>query len=335
MALPRIVSLIPSATEIVCALGFEDSLVGRSHECDFPPSVKKLPVLTEVKINVKGSSAEIDRDVRTIVEKGLSVYRVDSKKLDEARPEFIVTQSQCEVCAVSPRDVEEAVCNMVGSHPRVVSLEPNRLEDVWQDFYRVAETLGDFERAFKIVEKLKRRLADISSRVESLSPPRKRGPSNKLDSRFRGNDIGARAHEAKTFPTVAAIEWMDPLMAAGNWMPELVAAAGGKNLFGEAGKHSPYLEWNALVAEDPDIIVICPCGFDIEHIQSDLGALTKRPGWSGLKAVKSRKVYIADGHQFFNRPGPRLVESAEILAEIIHPERFQFGHEGKGWIKLK
>jgi len=303
---PRIASLLPSATEIVCALGYEDSLVGRSHECDFPFSVKTLPVLTEVKINVNGSSAEIDRDVRTIVEKGLSVYRVDPEKLDSVRPEFIVTQSQCEVCAVSPRDVEEAVCQLVESRPRVVSLEPNRLEDVWQDFYRVGRALGNFSAAEKMVEKLKRRLADISS----------------------------RAHEAKTFPNVATIEWMDPLMAAGNWMPELVEAAGGENLFGENGKHSPYLEWDALVAKDPDIIVILPCGFDIEHTQRDLGSLTQRPGWTKLKAVRERRVFISDGHQFFNRPGPRLVESTEILAEIFHPDIFDFGHKGKDWVQL-
>ena len=303
----RIVSLIASATEIVCALGFEDRLVGRSHECDYPPSVKLLPQLTSPKFKVEGSSIEIDQRVKSIVQEALSVYRVDAAALDQLKPTHIITQSQCEVCAVSLKDVEQAVCELTSSRPVIVSLEPNSLDDVWADIRRVGDALGAPERAEHLVDQLESRM----------------------------DDIVQRTHWLETNPTVAYIEWIDPLMAGGNWMPELVEMAGGLNLFGEAGKHSPWMTWDELVAKDPDIIFVSPCGFDIPRTLEEMHLLSSKPGWKGLKAVVSDRVVVADGNQYFNRPGPRLAESLEILAEIIHPNVFHIGHEGRGWVRYR
>jgi iron complex transport system substrate-binding protein len=301
--MPRVVSLIASATEIVCALGFEGDLVGRSHECDFPPSVRRLPALTEPKFDVEGASYAIDQRVKAIVREGLSVYRVDAERLRELEPDVIVTQAQCEVCAVSLRDVERAVCSWLGACPRLVALTPNALADVWEDIWRVADALDARDRGDELVARLRGRMDAIASRAGALP----------------------------TQPTVACVEWIDPLMAAGNWMPELVEMAGGANLFGEAGKHSPWMTWEQLVERDPDVIVVLPCGFDIDRSRRDLPALSGRPEWPRLRAVRGGRVFLADGNQFFNRPGPRLAESLEILAELLHPEAFAFGHEGAGW----
>src|SRR5262245_2920787 len=302
--MPRIVSLIASATEIACALGFEDQLVGRSHECDYPPSVQGLPVCTAPKIDVHAPSGAIDASIKNILRDGLSVYRVDAEKLRELKPDFIVTQTQCEVCAVSQRDVEAALCDWVESRPRIVSLAPQCLQDVGMDIRRVGDVLGAEDRRIRrVLQRIRGRIDPICSRV---------------------NELADR-------PTVACIEWIDPLMAAGNWMPEMVDMAGGVNLFGEAGKHSPWMTWEQLVAANPDVITLMPCGFDIERTRQEMGPLTQRPEWPRLKAVQHDRVFVCDGNQYFNRPGPRLVESLEILAEMLHPETFNFGHEGAGW----
>jgi len=303
MAIQRIVSLIPSTTEIVCALGFEGQLVGRSHECDFPEVARRLPVCTEPRFNPEGSSYEIDRRIKAILHEALSVYRVHADVLKELRPDVIITQAQCEVCAVSLREVEEAVGEWVGSRPQIISLEPRTLSDVWADIVRVAEALGVPQRGAELVKNLKQRVFAIAAMARTLSPG----------------------------PTVACIEWIEPLMAAGNWMPELVEMAGGINLFGEAGKHSPWMTWEELVQKDPNVIVVLPCGFDIKRTREEMPALTRKAEWSRLRAVRSGRVYLTDGNQYFNRPGPRLVESLEILAEILHPDVFRFGHEGTGW----
>lgn len=304
--MPRIVTLLPSATEIVCALGCEDQLVGRSHECDFPRSVVRVPALTEPKFNPEGTSAEIDRRVKKIVGDALSVYRVDAARLRELRPDVIVTQSQCEVCAVSEREVEAAVAEWLGTRPKIVSLAPYSLDDIFTDMQRVADALEVRERGTELVERLRARLKKIADKA--------RGASQK--------------------PSLATIEWIDPLMAAGNWMPTLVEMAGAANLFGAAGEHSPWMKFEELAAKDPDVILISPCGFNIDRAAQDLPALTNRKEWHVLKAVRAGRVFMADGNQYFNRPGPRIVESLEILAEIAHPEMFHFGHEGSGWRRL-
>ena len=302
----RIVSLIASATEIVCALGFESQLVGRSHECDFPPSVKSLPLCTSPKFEVEGLSYEIDQRVKAILQESLSVYRVDADLLEQLQPTHIITQSQCEVCAVSLKDVEAAVCQFTSSQPVIVSLEPNALADVWTDIRRVGKALNAATQAEELINDLQRRMREIAERAQAI----------------------------ETRPTVAYIEWIEPLMAGGNWMPELIEMAGGVNLFGEAGKHSPWMKWEELAASDPDVIFIAPCGFDISRTAEETHLLAGKPEWKSLKAVRQSSVFVADGNQYFNRPGPRLAESLEILAETIHPHQFNFSHENSGWIRL-
>ncbi|HEY8155763.1 MAG TPA: cobalamin-binding protein [Myxococcota bacterium] len=299
----RIASLLPSTTEIVCALGLREQLVGRSHECDFPPEALALPALTESKLDPRAESVAIDGRVKQLVREGLSIYRVDAEKLRALAPSVVLTQEQCDVCAASPKDVEAALADWIGGRPRVVSLAPATLADVWGDLVTVATALGVPERGEALAQRLASRLTDVSERTLRIRPR----------------------------PRVAAIEWTEPLMAAGNWMPELISLAGGENVFGEVGRHSPWLEWEALRAADPDVIVVLPCGFDLARTRREMAPLAAQPGWAELRAVRSGKVYLTDGNQYFNRPGPRLVESLEILAEILHPDEFSARHRGAGW----
>ena len=302
----RVISLLASSTEIVCALGRGEQLVGRSHECDFPSWVRDLPVCTRPKFAIDGTSRDIDEMVKSTLrnspEDALSVYAVDSELLGALKPDIILTQSQCEVCAVSLKDVERALCAMVSSKPGIVSLEPHFLADVWSDIRRVASAMDAEADGEKLIESMKNRLGKVSDQVAG---------------RFS--------------PAVACIEWIEPLMAAGNWMPELVCIAGGNNLLGVAGKHSPRMTWEDLYSKDPDVIVVAPCGFDIERTRAEMFWLTEKQSWKNLKAVRNRRVCIADGNQFFNRPGPRLVESTEILAEIFFPGKVVFGREVTSW----
>lgn len=299
----RIVSLIASSTEIVCALGLEDKLVGRSHECDYPPSVMELPVCTYPKFNTDGTSYMIDERVRAILQESLSVYRVDVDQLNELAPTHIITQSQCEVCAVSLKDVEEAAVQMLKSKPEIISLEPNCLEDIYEDIKHIGIALGALQKAEELVKHIKDGVEEIS----------------------------VHAGKLKSSPRVALIEWIDPLMAGGNWMPELVTLAGGTNLFGEAEVHSEVMSWKDITDADPDVLIVAPCGFDIAKTIEDMPLLKEKQGWLKLQAVKNKQVYLVDGNQFFNRPGPRVLESLQIMAEILHPDEFKFGHEGKAW----
>jgi len=304
--MPRILSLIPSSTEIVCALGFGNQLIGRSHECDFPSSVQKLSSCTAPKFKVEGTSAEIDQRVKSILKNALSVYQIDEKKLQQMQPDIIFTQAQCEVCAVSLKDVENAVCEWVESRPQIVSLEPNQLSDIWKDFINIAEALGVKEQGHELVSQLKQRMNKIAQKT--INFPQK--------------------------PTVVCIEWIEPLMSAGNWMPELIEMGGGINLFGVAGEQSPWMTWEQLLEANPDVILVMPCGFNLARSKAEMSSLSQKPEWSQLKAVQNQQVYLTDGNQYFNRPGPRLVESLEIIAEILHPAHFDFHHQQSGWEQL-
>jgi iron complex transport system substrate-binding protein len=301
--MPRIVSLIASASEILSTLDLSRDQVGRSHECDFPAEILALPICTSPAFPTSGSSAEIDQRVKQRVADALSVYDVSREVLDALQPTHVITQTQCRVCAVSLEDVERALTGWVTSRPKLVALEPNALADIWSDIQRVAVACGVPERGQKAVDVLKARMREIS----------------------------ARACHSSRRPRVACIEWHAPLMAAGNWVPELVEMAGAVNLFGQAGAHSPWMTWPELVEADPDVIISMPCGFDLDRTCAEMYWLTGRPEWAHLRAVKTGQVYLADGNQYFNRPGPRLVESLRILAEILHPEEFEPALRGAAW----
>jgi iron complex transport system substrate-binding protein len=302
--MPRVVSLIASATEITCALGFEGALVGRSHECDYPPSVRGLPQVSRPAFATVGPSDVIDRAVKERLRRALSIYEVNAERLAALAPDVILTQTQCAVCAVTPADVARAACELAGRDVKVVALEPNRLGDVWQDIRTVAAALDAPEAGEQLLGRLRRRVLEIGSRASVCLPQ----------------------------PRVAVIEWIAPLMAAGNWMPELVELAGGVNVVGVSGRHSPALAWEELVGADPEVVVVSPCGFGLARTRSELPQLERQDGWHRLRAVRQGRVYLVDGNAYFHRPGPRLVESLEILAEILHPETFAFGHEGTGWV---
>jgi iron complex transport system substrate-binding protein len=280
-------------------------LVGRSHECDFPEAVRRQPACTAAKIAGGAGGAEIDRQVKELARENVSLYRLDDARLRELQPDLILTQAQCDVCAVSLAEVEQAVSRWPGNHPQILALAPSRLAEIWEDMQRVANALELAGHGKEVIRELKGRVVAIIEKTCVL----------------------------KDTPAVACIEWIEPLMAAGNWVPELVELAGGRNLVGEPGKHSPWLDWEVLRKLDPEIIVAMPCGFDLKRTRAEMAALAQLPGWDSLRAVKKRRVFLADGSRFFNRPGPRIVESLEILAEICHPDRFNFGHRGVGWEK--
>jgi iron complex transport system substrate-binding protein len=303
----RIVSLLPSATETVSALGLTEALVGRSHECDYPPEVQSLPVCTQARLNPGKDSAGIDQDVQELMQSALSIYEIRVDVLEELQPTHIITQDQCDACAVSMAQVQQAVSQMVSSQPEVISLQGNVLTDVWADMKQVAERLGvDSEAA----------LADLQRRVDACT---------------RITDGISEADR----PQVVTMEWIEPLMSGGNWLPELIKLAGGKPVLDETGTRSRYLDWQQVLETDPDVIVIMPCGFNLDRTREEAQVLAQHSGWSQLKAVQNNRVYIADGNAYFNRPGPRLVDSMEMLAEMLHPQHFSYGYQGKGWEALK
>jgi iron complex transport system substrate-binding protein len=300
----RVVSLLASGTEIVCALGEEHRLVGRSHECDYPESVRALPQVTSPKHPFDGTSYAIHEQVQAILREGLSVYRVDSEKLRALAPDLLVTQTQCEVCAVSPGDLAATCGAWLGHDTPIVNLAPYTLNDIWSDIQHVADGLGIPERGRALVAELRARMDAIAAKTRALPHPR-----------------------------TAVIEWVEPIFTGGNWMPELVEIAGGTPLLGVAGQHSPVCTPEALAAAAPEVIIVTPCGFGLERAAAEFPALTRIAGWNELPAVREKRVYLADGNAYFNRSGPRIVESAEILAEILHPRECAYGHEGRAFLR--
>ena len=261
-----------------------------------------MPVLTAPRIDPARPSACIDRDIGEVLKQALSVFALDREALAAARPDLVLTQTLCEACAVSLDQVREALGRAVDGEVALVSLEPATLDDVWSDIQAVGRALGHDARAEALVAGLRDGVAAVSKAVQRAPRPR-----------------------------VACIEWFDPPMIAGNWVPELVTAAGGVPLLAEAGAHSDWLEWDDLLAADPDVIVLMPCGFDMDRCRAELPALTGRPGWADLAAVRAGRVYVTDGNSCFNRPGPRLADSVEVLAEILHPDAVPGRHADRYW----
>src|SRR5882762_2799733 len=302
----RIVSLIASASEIIHALGLTPYQVGRSHECDYPAEILPFPICTKPGFPITGNSPEIDRLVKERLANALSVYEVFENELEKLQPTHIVTQTQCRVCAVSLEDVERALAGSLTTRPKLVALEPNSLEDIWSDIRRVAIACGVAATGEEMVFGYQDRMRQLS----------------------------AEARRAPMKPRVACIECHEPLMAAGNWVPELIDLAGAENLFGRPGLHSPWMSWQELVDADPDVIITMPCGFDLNRTRDEMYWLTDHPNWPKLRAVQNGEVYLTDGNQYMNRPGPRVVESLQILAEILHPTQFEPKLKGLGWERL-
>jgi len=285
----RIVSLLPSATEMVCALGLEDALVGVTHECDFPASVARLPKVTRTRIPHDVSSGEIDRLVRESTDR--SLYTLDAGMLAELAPDLIVTQGLCDVCAVAEDEVRAVACSLRGS-PRVVNLEPHSLATMFDALRSVAIAAGVPERADAVVGALEARVAAVAKRSERIT----------------------------NRPRVALLEWIDPPFSSGHWSPELVRLAGGNEVVGIEGRTSRSLAWNEFIAARPECVVVACCGFDVERTLRDVPMLAGIPGWNELPAVRDGRVFVVDGSQYFSRPGPRLVDSLEILAHALHPD---------------
>lgn len=294
----RIVSLLPAATEWICAFGGRADLVGRSHECDTPPAVQELPAVTKPTFESSGDSAAIDEQVQDQLQQGLSLYEVDLDRLRALKPDLIVTQAQCEVCAVSLPQLEDELQAWSDGQPDIFSMEPMTLKGVLDAALRLGRTINRAESAMEVIAKKERQLKALRNRI--------------------GID---RQTDPETLPSVACIEWMEPLMTAGHWMPDVAAMAGARAVSAEAGKPSPTVDWNDLRAADPEVIAVMPCGFTMEEIVRDRRYLTGRSGWSELRAVRNERVYCFDGDAYFNRPGPRLYRSIELLAAALHPPR--------------
>lgn len=284
----RIVSLLPSATEIVCALGLADQLAGVSHECDYPPEVQGLPKVTRTLIPIDAASGKIDRLVSEQLKATKALYQLDLPLLKELRPDVIVTQSLCDVCAVSPNDVQLALAQLPGT-PLVVNLEPQSLDGLFEAIRQVASAVGVSDNCT---------IRELRGRVEAVAT--------------RSTTVTAR-------PRVALLEWLDPPFSSGHWNPELVRIAGGIEGLGREGRQSRRLRWDDVLAWQPEVIVIACCGFTVERTRQDLAGLQSVAGWETLPAVRANRVYVADGSQYFNRPGPRLVDSLELLAHALDP----------------
>jgi len=286
----RIVSLLPSATEMICEIGLGDELCGVTHECDYPPRVTKLPRVTTSSIPHDATSAEIDRLVSERTRGMIALYSLDMKTLTEIGPDVLVTQTLCDVCAVAESEVLTAV-KLLPGHPRVINLSPMSLGDLLGELLQLGVSLGCSGRARDAVAALRVRVDAVKKRSQSMS------------------------HQ----PTTVLLEWIDPLFSAGHWSPELVRFAGGKELLGSEGTKSKRIAWSELVQADPEVIVVACCGFGVERSLVDVALLRFYAGFDSLQAVRNKRVYIADGSSYFNRPGPRLVDSLELLAHAIEP----------------
>jgi iron complex transport system substrate-binding protein len=306
MSQKRIISLLPAATEIVCALGLKNHLVGRSHECSSPDTIINIPVCSSAKVISGSSSQEIDEYVKDMLSDALSIYTVDRDKIKSLEPTHIITQGQCDVCAVSLKDVQSSLQDVLRNNVEVISLNPRTLGDVFSDIALLADKLGVRESGELFIEELRERCDLIHHKLKFVEQR----------------------------PTVACLEWLSPLMTAGHWTPELIEIAGGKPVSTKNGSHSAYIDFSALKVADPEVIVVAPCGFTMERTLQEINLLLDLEGWTDLQAVKNNRVYLADGNQYFNRSSQKVVDTVELLAEIIHPRQFFFGYEGKGWLRF-
>jgi iron complex transport system substrate-binding protein len=295
----RVVSLLASGTEIVCGLGAGDFLVGRSHECDNPEWVRRLPFCTSPAFDVTASSGQIDAEVRRRLKAGEPLYNVHTNLIRSLKPDLLISQAHCEVCAVTPGDMQRADCVIAG---QVLALLGGSLAGIYEGIRNVARSMDREEAGEALIERMTRRIRLVNGAVRSRRPP-----------------------------TVAILEWTDPIFATGNWVPELVEAANGNLLLGEKGKHSAAIAWEQVRKADPEYLIIAPCGFNLERAREELPSLERLPGWFDLTAVREAHVAVADGNKYFNRSGTTVVETVEIIAEILHGYKSEPAQRNTAW----
>jgi iron complex transport system substrate-binding protein len=289
----RVCSLLPGATEIAFALGLGDEIVGVTHECDYPPEARTKPVVVNTVIDETATSKQIDQEVRERSKARVALYRIDQARLQEARPDVVLTQAMCAVCALDYNEVA-AACQSLPSTPRLVALNANTLSDIFADIQLVGKATSRTTEAAALV-------AGLQQKIEALK---------------------ARTSSCRLRPRVACLEWLDPLFSAGHWVPEMVEAAGGSSGLARKGEVSARIRWQEVLEFNPDVLVLMPCGFDVNRVRRESVHLSELPHWAELSAVTTGRVFAVNGHAYFNRAGPRLVDGLEILARIIHPEVF-------------
>jgi iron complex transport system substrate-binding protein len=286
----RICSLLPSATEVIALLGLSDELIGISHECDYPPSVKSIPIMVEPMIPSHGlASTEIDKQVKQLVASGQRLYRLNDHLLRQAKPDLILSQDLCHVCAVTPDQLQDALRSMP-QQPTVLTLNPNTVQDVIDDVVRIGDAAGRSTEGHRLAKQLRDRLDAVRTRVQGIS------------------------HR----PRVACIEWLSPLYVAGHWVPEMVELAGGQDVLAQPGRPSRTVTWDEVLAAAPDVLIVMPCGFSVERTQTELFELIQQPGQWGLPTSLAEHTYLVDASSYFSRPGPRLIDGIELLATILH-----------------
>jgi iron complex transport system substrate-binding protein len=287
----RICSLLPSATEVIASLGLSDELVGISHECDYPPSIRSVPIMVEPMIPPHGlASADIDRQVSQLVASGQRLYQLKDHLLRQAQPDLILSQDLCHVCAITPDQLHAALCSLP-HQPTVLTLNPRTVHDVIDDVIRIGDAAGRSAEGHHLAAHLRDRLDAVRTRVQGLSQR----------------------------PRVACIEWLSPLYVAGHWVPEMVQLAGGQDVLAQPGSPSRVVTWDEVLAADPDVLIVMPCGFSVERTQTELFQLMQQPSRWHLSADLAQRTFLVDASSYFSRPGPRLIDGVELLAAILHP----------------
>ena len=309
----RIVSLLASATDTLDALKLIDNLVGRSHECDAPEQIMNLPVCTKPKFETDGSSYEINEKMKAILENSISVYKVDSKLLESLKPSHIITQTQCSVCAVSFNDLQEIIENKLPTNPKIISLKPNTLEDIFNDILSIGSEFNAQAQAQELINNYRQQIRHIQTQIANINSQQSTKPVVAL-------------------PVVALIEWLDPLMIASNWMPEILDMLNMSYDFAKSGQHSKIIQHQDLIRLNPDYIIMVPCGFDIKRTYNEWPQFAQIKDLNQTKAYQNKRIFIANGNDYFNRPGPRIMPTIEILAEIVYG--LDYNHKNKNFINV-